>query len=49
MAKCILKIYQANEGKILFRGKDIIPLKEREMKGLRAQHLLHFSGSFQFT
>ncbi len=46
LARTILRFYSPDEGKILFKGKDIAPLKERELRPIRKKIQIIFQDPY---
>lgn len=46
LARCIMRVYQPEEGEILFEGKDIARLKEKELKPYRPKIAMIFQDPF---
>ena len=46
MARCILKLIEPTEGKIIFRGQDISKLSRREMRPLRREMMMVFQDPY---
>ncbi len=46
MARCLLKLIEPSEGKIVFRGRDISKLSRREMRPLRREMMMVFQDPY---
>ncbi len=46
LARCIMRMYEPDEGQIIFRGKDIAHSKDRELKPFRPQVSMIFQDPF---
>ncbi len=46
MARCIMRVYKPEEGRIVFEGTDVVPLNDRQLKPFRPRIAMIFQDPF---